>query len=85
MGAVQCTLREIQWNLDLWTLLGPIKCVLNIEVSGFQYVSIVHMRMHGNYVKRLRDICIIPFAFAIRVNQRRRGEAVETAESGRCV
>ena len=37
------------------------------------------MRMRGNYVKRLRDINIIC------TPKQARGEAVETAESGRCV
>ena len=39
----------------------------------------VHVRMRGNYVKRLRDIKIIcPLLNDL-------GEAIETAESGRCV
>ena len=42
----------------------------------------VHVRMRGNYVKRLRDIKIIcPLLNELEDL----GEAVETAESGRCV
>ena len=45
----------------------------------------VHVRMRGNYVKRLRDINII--CTLCPLLKQARGEAVETAESGagRCV
>ena len=41
-------------------------------------VHTVHVRMRGNYVKRLRDIKNLNELEDL-------GEAVETAESGRCV
>ena len=59
-------------------------CILSTTVlsDNIGTVHTVHVRMRGNYVKRLYTRhYLYPLPFA----KQARGEAVETAESGRCV
>ena len=65
--------------------VGSLPLAKNAKHSSSIYIGTVHtvhVRMRGNYVKRLRDIKIIcPLLNELEDL----GEAVETAESGRCV